>query len=758
MSHPKQSGILQPIVQAPPALPQQQRAGALIKQEQTAASPFLRKLFAADRAAEPLREAVIDTRDNARAVRERANQQFLLGLEKFTAQAEGAAIRGDESRDRLDTIDRMPNFMSSLLGIVDPDFNRRIQERNLSREQLEISRAATGLQTIQTRRATAINSAQFEREAAVEEFTFDRQDRLDTVLFHEAGIAVERNIRRKTVEFAQDRTIEELGNMLRDPTSVPSELQGKPGLIALVLNSKRAAKVNLSVVEFNLSTAKKLEDIRNFENSFNSVEEIDAFQGKFPPGSSNLTLQALKEKFVEIGTSIETMKLALGAKKTELFEASLTRMFSNMDSVAAEQMLKQARRSKDGKFDIGDGVKISAARIQTAVVAIEKREKEEATAREQNSIAIAGVDSAIMGSDLLRSMVPRVFDPTNPNADASSVPAPILAKFADFASRTENQKARIANAILNGDPTVGAMTSVLVDQLNTEAEFYTAMIEKRIENDYNPKERRGAREYFTSGIISTPNATELVVGVIGNASMFSDNIIIDGPWKSLVDVAQDTFVDKFANIDPKGGGLTITSGKPRNSIALEQAIKDSGFRAGVAQNVQMMTMAMATNQLIQEFAADQPIAAQEPRLSTRVQTKVSAAFESLRDPRTGMMARKYMTDNESFDMGAFLLDTAKMSDALQLSGDLPINVNIADMVFERARLGVDKTLEHALQGLYGTAIKSSIFQGKAINSQIKAMLDGDSNLVPQSVRSAQENRKSQERAIEHLAEQDPQQP
>ncbi len=732
---------------------QPQRPGALIKQEQTAISPWMRSLLKKREALEPARQAVKDTREQAIDVKFQADNAYLLGLEKHTGSVERAAIRGDEALDRLDTIDRMPNFMGRLLGILDSDFNEDIQERNLTRAQLDISRSVTGLQTIQNRRALLINSAQFEREAAKEEFEFDRRDMLDVVALKEAGIAIERNIRRQTVEFAQDRSVIELKEFLADMSTAPVELQGKPGLIKLIIDKRRAAKANLSLAEFNVSTLKRLEDKKTFLDQFKSVEELKAFNGKLPPEVSELDMLQREEQFVSVGINIETMKLAFAAKKTELFEASLTRMFNDLDSGTVAQMSQKAKKSSDGKFDMGDGVKISATRLQTELVAIKKREKERATAMEENSIALAGVQSAIIADDLINAQLPGLYNPTDPNADESTMPPQVLAWLAARNDRVINQKARIAQAIQNGDPTVGAMTSVLVDLLDEKADYFKERVEERVENDFNPKSRRGAREYFLTGNTSPPNATQLLVDVIGNASIFVDNDILNNAWKKLTEEAADTFVDKFANIDPSGGGLTITSGKPKDSIALEKVVKDSGFRALVAQNVQIMTMAMAAHQLVQEFSVPQPPTAQEARLSPRVETKVSKAFSSIRDPRTGLLAKKYYNDDGAFDMGDFLEDTAKMSDALQLTGDLPINVNIADMVFERARLGVDKTLENAFRGLYGNSVENAIFGGRAINSEIKALLDTDASIVPQSVRTAQDNRISRDKVLEFMEEQ-----
>lgn len=714
-------------------------SGIVVQQQPGSISPFMQDFLRKREALQPAKSALMQTTEDAANIRFQADNNYALALEKHSSLIEKATIRGDTALNNLDSIDAVPEIVGSFLSLFDNDYSRRVQRRNLQREQLEISRAQTGLQTAEQRRALLINSAEFEKQTAREVLQFNRQDILDDVALFDMGIKVEKDIRRKQVEFAQDKTLLELQGFLRDPRAVPPELKGKTGLIELIATTKRAAAANVSVVEFNLSVAKLVADKRDFINIFDSIEEIDNFDGSFPEGVSNFDLQVRKEQFAVIANSLEVMQLAIAAKNQGVLDAAKKRMFAAMDSNALKQGLSEARKN-NGALIVGT-VPISAREFQTALVAAVKREKEEEAVLSQNSIAISNVQGNILADTVIMSQFANLYDPTNPNADDSAMPIDVLADLANMTSRINNQKKRVAEAVTSGSPNADATVAVLNDYLEDRKAFYRKEVEDRVENDFSDQSKRAAREYFLTGRVGKENGRDLIMDVIGDSSLFSMNDIVDGPWTLMTTKAGDILAEKITRIQPSGEGIFATSGGQRASIALETLIIESKFREGVANNARIVAMAVAINQLAEEFRLEEQIPGE-------ASTEMADVFNSLRNARTGLISSRFFTDEGSFDIGSLLTYAAEQTTKLREDGILAPDDNIMDMILDRTRVTVDSVVRGAFAGLYGASIESTIFGNKAINSQIREALDATAATVPASIVEAEAFNAEQDRFID----------
>jgi len=630
--------------------------------------------------------------------------------------------------------DRLPDFVNTIMGIFDPDFNTGIQRRNLQRAQLGLQRSQSSLVRADQRRQLLVNAARSEKKQALDILQITQQGLLDDIAVNRAGFEVEQNIRKETVQFAQDRSIAELQKFQRNPETTPPELKGKPGLINTVLRIKQSSRTTLSAQEFNLSIQRRVLDKQDFLSSFQSIEEIQNFSGVFPEGVSQIDLAELQERFVRADTSLQTMRLALAAKNAAVFEAAKVTFFGTQDSRSLKGMLATAK--KTGSFDAGGGLIFSARRIQTELASALEREQKELVTLEQETLATSQLAGNLLTGSLVDEQFAGIYDPTNPVPTTDTIPVDVLQELSNSNSRIALLKERINESAIQQDGNTAALMQMLNTELEAKTDFFKAQVEERAENDFDDESRAAFREHAFTGNVSVTNAIPLLGGVGGNSTIFIDNDIMDSPWTGLSTEFALTAADRRTSISAGAGGegLTALSGKPRDSVILEEAAQNSEFRTKVIANAQMAAMAMAVNQLAEEEGSASARIANDPSNAEQLTNQVNL-FSKLRNVRNGQLAPRFFEENGSFSLELFLQETAQATIEGQQAGVLQPGENVAGVVFDRARAGISVVMDKAFAGLYGKAVESMFF-GRSARSMAQTLIDASIGKIPPSVANA----------------------
>ena len=518
-------------------------------------------------------------------------------------------------------------------------------------------------------------------------------------------------------------------------------MKNRPGLIDAVLTSKRAAKLGVSAQEFNLSVARTAKRKREFINQFNSVEEIINFKGELPPEVSQLDLNQRRRDFIEIEDAIETAKLAMTAKKLTLLNKQKAIIMTRMGSMDVQEFLNAAVANK-GQVDIG-GIPFTASELRTGLVAITQKEADEERIIAENEVSSSNIMGNLASIDLIEKQYPGLYNPTSPNPTLEDIPVDILSTILNQNAQIDNQKRRVQEAIDANSGTANAAIKILFEQTEEVKAFYKKQVEERVEKDFSTDSQPAAREFFLTGQIGPANATALTLDVGGNSALFIENDIIDEPWNKFSAIFGDISLEKITTFQPGlgGEGFSAASGKQRDSVILERAVQESKFREGVATNIQLLSMAMAVNQLAEEMGAPSAISQEVPGGEKLSPDPNLNAFAKLRDPRTGRLAARFNDANGSFDLNEFLNFSAIETLALQEAGILQPNETVAGLVFDRSRNVANVVIDKTFSGLYGTALKSAVFGNRPQNSVFQAV-DGASDKIPQSIKSAEANQRA----------------
>lgn len=689
------------------------------------------------------RLSVIDTSQNVLDVRLEADKSAVFDLDRAKRGAEQFNKVGDRALNRLDTMDQIPNIVNQIMGMFDPDFNESIQRRNLTRAQLGLSRIQTNLVRSEQRRQLLINSAQAEKKQSLELLQITRQGILDDINLKKFGFEVEQNIRKETVQFAQDQTIGELQKFLRNPETAPGELRGKPGLIKTVLTIKQSAEAGLDAQTFSLSVQKQARDLRDFKSSFNSIEEVDNFDGVFPPGASKLTLLELKEAFVRADTSLQTMRLALNAKKTAIFNAAKKTFFGTQTAVDLRGMRASAKKN-NGQFDAGEGVSFSQREIQTELAAAVEREQKEMVTLDQETLAVSQLSGNLEVNNLIDEQFAGIYD-TSATPSIDAIPIDVYQQLLNTDATISIMQQQVRDAIIDGDGTASARIQRLNEQLGIKAKLYRDQVDERAENDFSDGARPAFREWALTKQVSPINGTALIMDIGGNRAAFIDNNIMDAPWEKFAEEFATASAERLTNIAPGAGGTGITalSGRQRDSVILNNVVEATKFRNLVTANAQIAAMALAVSQLAEEFGAPPSVSADAP---SNIQVQQVNVFSRLRDVRTGLLAPRFSNAEGKFDFGIFLQETAQQTLELQKAGVLQAGETIAGLVFDRARASVSVVMDKAFSGLYGKSVESAVF-GKSARSMVQTSIDAASSMVAPSVANAEALRAEKETII-----------
>ncbi len=713
-----------------------------LKEQPTSLSPFMFNLRQRQTHVQALRRDLAAETSETMSVQRREADKLSFARDTAVREFDTAAGLADHALNRKAAIATNPAIFNNIMALFDPDFSRNVQDINLTRADLQMGRARDKLAIAGQRHDQAVSLAEAERQTVKSIFQLDRQGLVDVLAVEQAGLNIEQGVRREQLQSAQDRSISELRSFLNDPSTVPPQLKGKPGLINAVMVDKLAAKAALTTQEFNISIAKQALDKREFMNQFNSVEELVNFKGTFPKGVSQLDLNKRRSDFIAIEDAIETGQLAIQAKKDIILAKQKAIILNRAGSVDLKELLAESITNGTGRVEIGakpgaPGITLFSLEIKEALAKASKAETDFERQQEANSVAISGVIGKVIAHEKTNELLPQLYNPNDPNPTTEDIPTDILAETVNMNARIQNQKERINDCIATGGDGCDAMTRILIELMDETQESYRKQVKDRVENDYPKDSQPAANQYFTTGRVSAENGQPLLMNVGGNSALFIKNDFLGGPWEKFALVFEEVAAEQVTTITPLAGGIQSTSGKNRDSIIIDNALTKSKFRENVVLNINIGAMAVAANQLAEELDVGHPTARPDPALNS---------FARLLDPRTGLFARQFYDDEGALDFTRLLQFGAAESLILQQAGILEPNETVIGVMLDRARNLVPSIVDQTFPGIYGTAVESVIFGNKPETGVYKA-LDAAARMVPLSIRTAEKQQEEVAKTI-----------
>ncbi len=696
-----------------------------LKEQPTSISPFMFNLRQRQEHVQALRRDLAAETSETMSVQRREADKLSFARDTAVREFDTAADLADHALNRKAAIATNPALFNNVMALVDPDFSKKAQDINLTRADLLMGRARNRLAIASQRHDQAVSLAESERQTVKSIFQLNRQGLVDVLAVEQAGLNIEQGVRKEQLQSAQDRSIAELRGFLNDPSTVPPQLKGKPGLINAVMVDKLAAKAALTTQEFNISIARQAQNKREFLNQFGSAEEIKKFKGTL---GTDVTPFDMTKRFGELTAledAIDISQLAIQTKETAILAKQKVIIGKTLGSEAIKDFLADAVINK-GKTEIG-GVPFFAMELQTMLSEASKAETDFERQREADSVAMSGVIGKLIAHELTNELLPRLYNPNDPNPTTEDIPPDILSETVNMNARIQNQRERISDCIATGGDGCDAMTRILIELMDEKQASYRAQVKDRVENDYPKDSRPAANQYYTTGNVSAENAQPLLMNVGGNSALFIKNDFLGAPWEKFALVFEEVAAEQVTTITPLAGGIQSTSGKNRDSIIIKNALEKSKFRGDVANNMSIGAMAIAANQLAEELNVGHPTARPDPTLNS---------FARLLDPRTGLLARQFNDDEGAFDLTRFLQFTADETLLLQQAGILQPNETVAGVLFDRARNLVPSIVDQTFTGLYGTAVKSRVF-GNQPETGVLKVIDAAEKMVPLSVRTAE---------------------
>ncbi len=709
----------------------------VLQEQPTSVSPFMFNLRQRQTHVQALRRDLAAETSETMSVQRREADKLSFARDTAVRDFDTAAGLADHALNRKAAIATNPAIFNNIMALFDPDFSRNVQDINLTRADLQMGRARNKLAIASQRHDQAVSLAEAERQTVKSIFQINRQGLVDVLAVEQAGLNLEQGVRKEQLQFAQDRSVSELRAFLKDPSTVPAQLKGKPGLINAVMVDKLAAKAVLTTQEFNISIARQAQNKREFLNQFGSAEEIKKFQGTLGPDVTPFDMTKRFGELTSLEDAIEISHLAIKTKETAILANQKAIIGKNLGSLAIKDFLADAITNK-GRTEIG-GIPFSARELQTMLGEASKAETDFERQREADSIAISGLGGKLMAHEKTEELLLQLYSPNDPNPTTEAIPTDILAETVNRNARVQNQKGRINDCIKTGGDGCDAMTRVLIEMIDEGQEFYRKQVTDRVENDYPKDSRPAANQYFTTGRVSAENAQPLLMAVGADSALFIKNDFLGSAWEKFALVFEEVAAEQVTTITPLAGGIQSTSGKNRDSIIIKNALEKSKFRENTVLNMNIGAMAIAANQLAEELNIGHVDEQQRPDPTLN-------SFARLLDPRNGLLARQFNDDEGALDLTRFLQFMAGETLLLQQAGILQPNETVAGVLFDRARNLVPSIVDQTFTGLYGTAVKSRVFGNQPETGVIKA-IDAAEKLIPLSVRTAEEQQQAVAKTI-----------
>lgn len=518
------------------------------------------------------------------------NRSYAQDLNRFGQQTDRVNDAAMEALDRLDALDSNPEIVNRVMSLFDSNYSRTVQERKLQRAQWETQRLSQQMSTKEDLRQLKIQEAGQELQLAEHLYQFDQQGFLDQANLLEIGFQVEAAIDKRTLQLAQNASMENLAAWRKDPSKAPGALRGKPGLIDTVYFERKTA-------EMGLVDQQQLQEIRDFQiaglRSDRLLAEMDdnmlrdALKTRnLPQGLSYGTAADEWERRQTVDYSLRTAAQAVEEGDRNLEADAKGRALASMKTDQIALMMQNANQSPDGSVSIPTKfgtLSFTQQELEDAHEAAYNRDVARQQARNDVIIGLAGQAGAMDKAD---NSINSLAALANPGGVWTDDPLDSLAPSARAEIKGLIQQITVASNLPNG----GAQATKKIAELQARLDEYAENIIKGKPDDVQP----AYREYYRDGAINDANAAaDFMVQAVPNPATLAHDLTMGPIWEQLSEqynaiAGQDI---KELSFNQGSEGLVIAeTDKPNNVDVLEKAARQ--------------TRDYATGVLFQSYAAE----------------------------------------------------------------------------------------------------------------------------------------------------------
>lgn len=598
-----------------------------------------------------------------------ANDQLQNNMAVTQGQISAANKQTETALNNIERIETYPDFVSNVIGLFNPDWNKGVQGAKLNQAQHQVNSAASSLKMAEAGRNIAVQEA-LQRAETIEKFyTFNRQGFLDTQSMINMGFETERNIRQKHLNLVTDTDLETLRIWSEDISKAPKEVQDKPGLIGAELSRKVLSAQQGAINQINLNANSR----RRWLNDIGDNAQLEAFLQNpttLPDYVGQQDVINELARRAKMGLDLDQLQVNLSAKRFDLADKQRNAILDGMNSFELQSVISDIdeRGVRETTFR---GIPFTRAELnQRLSSAIEEETKTGLALAETAALEaeLAGVLTTIEGTS---TNIAHLYAPGKENVSYDDLPPHI---------RTPIQIANRRLNVLSADGRIRSPGGLQV--LKDEADKSLEVINKAINDlasQYPKEEQPAVREFANTGSVSQPTVAANYLNSAG------DNRSL-GVFSSTFNPVFSVFSDKLREIkqaetlDIKTGDskLTIIESKdPEAVTAVQQAILQSGAKE-IAKNVGVQfVLHNAFFDLIKE--------APKPGPQERGAENV---WQKIYNPLTGRFVpeayNKDAVGNEHLDLAKLNLVLASETLKLRETGAIPAELTLTDILFSKS--------------------------------------------------------------------------
>ena len=622
---------------------------------------------------EQAREDVLPAIQNAENVTNVANDQLKNNMAVAQGQISGANQQTKTALDNLQRIETYPNFVSNVIGLFNPDWNKDVQGVKLNQAQHQVNTASGNLKMAEAGRNIAVQEA-LQRAETVEKFyTFTRQGMLDTQSMINMGFEVEKNIRLHDLNLAVDADIETLRMWSEDSSKAPKGLQDKPGLIGAELSRKVLAGQASAINQISLDKNSR----NRWLNDVSDPAQLEAFAqnpASLPDYVKAQDVVNEQARRAKMGLNLQQLKVNIATDQFNLIENSKEAFLNDLNSFELQSTLSEMDRKGQRAFKFGpdeNDPTFTRAEINNRLSASLEEETKTGLLLAETAVLEANLAETMTTMETVTDNMARLRSPGVENPTYDDLPPHI---------RTPVKAAIRRMNILSADGRLKSPGGLKV--MLEEAEKTSAMIDKAREDlvtQYPEEEQPAVREFANTGAVAQPSvAANYLFSAGDNRSLGVFSRQFDPVFRAFSDELRTVKQAQTSSISVNEGQFTLVESKdPPSVTAVQQAITRSGAKQIAANIGVTFVLHNAFTDLIREAPKPGPQERGTP-----------APWEKIYDPLTGQFVAEAYVANEQ---GQPVLDTAKLNvvlarETLKLreSGALPAGLTLTDILFSKS--------------------------------------------------------------------------
>lgn len=655
------------------------------------------------RESEILRATLAQQRTSrAEAERNLAGITAALKAERDTGFARVDAIRELGQRNSS-----LPGIVTSVLGLVDSDFNNDVLRTKLKTEQIKLQRNVQQQETARTQFTDAITSGERDIQSQGRTLAVEQAEQSAAQAELQTALARPGVDSALAAQVFSDNELPALTAMRDNPakaTPQVRELLTKfPGVLESIITAKQAKAASLNSAQTQARMQEALEiqqrsevalssvttaEIANFRKNGANAAVVKRIQDRLPDAAKDDVVPLLEKqsRVVEKSQSAAAnARVLLASNEGALANAERLRALDGMLTPQLSELRKQALANGGTvKFQ---GLDYNAADFTRQLTKNRANSTAAAELGAKTAAIVAQANTAmvIANEQLRRAATVNASGPINP-ANPREFLDPIAQ--ADAAQLEENIKTGVR---------LGAPAAV---QANTEA--LLARTKKAVDDIIatQPKDIQPALKQFTeTGTVSSANAATVLL----NSDIAANTFTLD--FIPLARILGDAIADKQAtvsggvrrigesSIKTGDGPLAIEFNNPKNVVAADvrQAVIENGLPGKLGST-------LMRRKLIEVIAA-----ADQRARATAIDPKAPTVFSDL--TLGGELNAQFRDEKNAPSVARLFNFLAEQEIADRESGIIPQNMSYVDELVAGLREGQGAFVQsHAGQGVHEASL------------------------------------------------------